>query len=122
MIKDLKIIQQLLVAQHPRTYLDIAPQDAELPFIVWTIPSTTDEELREDLILQIDIFDYSTDATAVEQLADDVDKALKGIDNLTTDCLMRFTRVGRLNIPDPDIRVRRRELKYLVKVFRVGGI
>jgi len=118
MTRDLAQIKATLAAITPRSFLEQAEENTTRPYLVWTIGDSY-TELGDTAELTIEVFDYSEDATLVEAMADLVEEGLKRKNILTATELYRFTKRTRQTIPDPDAMVRRRELKYQVKIYRV---
>ena len=116
MIHLLKLIRNALLAVHPRVWLERAPRNAVVPYVVYLVPSSADAEIREDFVVEVTIWGRGPDTTALEQLTDDVDRAMQRLYYLDGNLSARLYRTGRLMLPDPDPHVRRRELRYLAKV------
>ncbi|MCR6096854.1 hypothetical protein HXA31_20425 [Salipaludibacillus agaradhaerens] len=105
---------------HTNTHLEIAKDDAPYPYIVFNLPTSTDaERQRQDFILEVDIWDQTTDTRALETLTDDIDKTIKKVRYVDDNQLLIFTRINRLMISDPDPMIRRRQLRYEIKRYEV---
>ena len=94
------------------------------PYIVFTlnIPDRLQEQDRG--FLEIDFWDNTNNIAALETLVSKVDgnssrAGPTGLDELRYfdgNLQAVFYRILRTSIPDPDIKIRRRQLRYLVKV------
>jgi hypothetical protein len=99
-------------------YFEIAPSKTVFPYIVYKLPNSVNVESdRQDYTLQIDVWDKNTDTTALETLTDDIDKQLYKLEHLDTDQFLKFERESRLMIPDTDPKIKRRQLRYVVKQY-----
>jgi len=86
------------------------------------IPDRTQEQNLG--FLEIDFWDNTNNLSALETLVSKVDgnssrSSPTGLDELryfSNDLQAVFYRILRTPIPDPDIKIRRRQLRYLVKV------
>lgn len=119
-------LQRFIVSElkkiHPRIYLESAPQGATFPYVVYALPTSDENERREDFILEINIWDKPVDGSTVslQTLSDQIDQELNRlvfIDHVN-DWLARFYRINRLMIPDPDSTIRRRQLRYEIRSYR----
>lgn len=102
---------------HPRVHLELAPQEEQYPFIVFRLPSSVENEQREDFIVEVDIWDNSADTTALENLTSAVDKALDRLRFNNTQVQTCLYRMNRLMVPDTDPQIRRRRLRYQAKTY-----
>lgn len=115
LIKELKNIT-------PRVYNEKATKEAIFPYVVVNFAtSNIIEKDREDIILEINIWDYMKDSydafVAVEELTNRIDKFLKGNRHIDDNQLLIFQKINRLSIPDTDENIRRRQLRYVVKYY-----
>lgn len=92
--------------------------------MVYRFPTSNPNEWREDFILEIDIWDQPPDGSTVtlQTLADEIDRALNRLRYTSTNWTTRIYRINRLMIPDPDPTIRRRQLRYELRTFEVGGM
>ena len=121
MIELQKFIVQQLKAIHPQVYLEWAPQGAVFPYIIYTLPTSDEIERREDFILEVDVWDKQEDGSTVtlQNISDQIDQTLNRlIFTSSTGWSSRFYRINRLIVPDPDPAIRRRQLRYDIRVYR----
>ncbi|MDW7673181.1 MAG: hypothetical protein SCK28_01470 [Bacillota bacterium] len=104
-----------------RVYFEHETNNNRYPYAKVNFPSSNDDELREDFFLEIDIFDniLKQDTTRIEQLVNEVDKQLNRLKYLSRDKKFQVSiyRINRLMIPDPDPKVRHRQLRYQCKTY-----
>jgi hypothetical protein len=117
-------LYQTLSSVHPNVHDEIARKEKEddpyppYPYIVFNLPTSTDtERQRQDFILEVDIWDQTTDLRPLETLTDEIDNALKKVRYIDDNQALMFTRINRLRIPDPDPTIRRRQLRYEIKRY-----
>lgn len=124
MIALLKYLKDTITGVHARSYLEEAPEDLSgtrpaFPYVVYSLPTSNEVEHREDFILEINLWDYGADTTALEELTQNMDDALNRKHYLATGLLVVIYRINRMMIPDPDPAIRRRELRYQVKTYMI---
>lgn len=124
MIKLYTVISTEIKKAHDNVYfLKVPEQEKEVfPHIVYKMPNSEDFELREDFILEVDIWDDRTDVTRLEELAVDVDNVLSRFTYLDNDFFARVIRINRLILDDDVNQVSRRQLRYLVKLYLSGSL
>lgn len=120
-VKLLKAINSYLLTRCSRVYNEKAPQDAEFPYITYVISSSFDLNPGENCNLLIDIWDDKKETIGIETLVDRIDgngnilnptglnrKIIFGEDNIIANAY----RENRLNVLDPNEKLRRRQLRY----------
>lgn len=108
-----------LMEVEPNTWYEVA-NTTTYPYAVVSIQPLADSEKdRQDNIVEIDVWDQTTDPMALEELTTKLDKALKKWK--FTDDTQGFwlQRISRGNIPDEDINIRRRQIRYQIKRYEV---
>lgn len=117
MINLLELITTKLKEVNSRVYLEQAPERTEFPYLVYTLPNSTEQEQREDFILAITVWDDSNDTVILETLADNVDKKINRLKYIDGNIQVCFYRINRLMLTDPNPNIRRRELRYQAKTY-----
>ncbi|OEH86252.1 hypothetical protein BHU72_12010 [Desulfuribacillus stibiiarsenatis] len=125
MISLLLYVTALLEKKADRVYQEIAPEKdpitnkkPEFPYVVYNFPpSSSPVPDRDDKILEIDVWDNIPDTTRLEQLTDSIDKSLNKLRHLEGDFFVIFQRLSKGSIPDPDPKIRRRQIRYLLKTY-----
>ena len=113
-------IYSLINAVATRVYDSRTPTTKIYPYvnIIYPTIGEADESFRQNIILELDIWDNETDTTALETLTDAIDKKLnRYVDNGL------YFRVYRLNpyrfeLDDSDENIRRRQLRYQILIFK----
>lgn len=81
------------------------------------LPNNT---FSDNNLLEIDIWDNKdSDPTEIESIADLIHKKLNfyNVDTDTFQCSINRNTPYRLELPDPQINIQRRQLRYIVKVY-----
>lgn len=122
MLNIVKYLIKELKKFSPRTYNMRATKDAIFPYVVVNLrTSTISEKNREDVILEVDIWDYARDSydafVTVEELTNRIDKFLKDNRHIDNNQLLIFQKINRLTLPDEDENIERRQLRYVVKYY-----
>ena len=105
-----------------RVYDSRTPTNVNYPYVNIVYPSVgeADESTREDIVVELDIWDNKTDTTALEILTKNIDAQLNRYHDRNN-----YFRVLRLNpyrfeLDDPDENIRRRQLRY--QIIKLGGM
>ena len=117
--KDLrKLIQTMLLTVCSDVFYETAPVDKMYPHIVWDLDRIDLGDLsRDDLILDVDLWDRNTDAKDIDDLADVVE-ALFNASNLPQQTILpTFFRIDRKNAPDEDKKIKHRVLTFQVQNY-----
>ena len=115
----------LIRSVHERSYFEKAPQrdpatglSPAYPYVTFVFPSSNAVFRREDFILEVDLWGNDPDTTALEELTSAVDAVLdRKMVFIKNELAVRFYRVNRSMIPDPDDRLRHRQLRYECKTY-----
>jgi hypothetical protein len=119
-IDFLEFLQVQTAAIEPKAYLEYAPQDAILPYVVYTLRRMEAAEgNRNDITIEFNVFDKGNDTTAIENMSD---RIKRGLDRLKfVDPEDKFHTViyfvNGLMIPDSDPNIRRRALTFKAKTY-----
>ncbi len=92
------------------------------PYVVYRIPTSTEWELKEDFILEVDIWDNNQNVIRLEQLTQRVDDKLNKWNHVDDNYFIRVSRINRLMLDDLESKIYRRQLRYLVKVYLSGNL
>ena len=100
------------------------PQDTVFPYITFYMPSVSDIEQMDRIIIEINIWDRNKSGydvlTVIETLTDDIHNGVKKYKYIDSNIAVRFEFVNRLvyNNPEPeDKNVCRRELRFEARTF-----
>ena len=113
-------LQAKLVAAHARSYQDQAEPGTDLPHVTWSVAQVSENEAhRDDMTINVQIWDRNTDHGPIEEIAEAIEDALNRIKYRDGNMQVSVYKgsPARTSIPDPDPEVRRRELRFLAKVY-----
>lgn len=122
MLEIMKFLTLELKKLTPRVFNKRATSNTIFPYVVFNFRTTTvSERNREDVVVEIDIWDYQKDGydaiVNIELLADKIDKFLRSVRHNGDNSVLIFQKVGRLNLPDTDTNIERIQLRYVVKFY-----
>ena len=113
-----KYVFETLSAINSKCYLEKAKDSAVCPYIVFRFPTSVDDFQKEDFILEVDVWDNLSDTTRLEALVTSIDTALHSLKYYESGVLQTcIYRLNRLMLPDPDEKLRRRQLRYICKTY-----
>lgn len=99
------------------TYHRAAPKDAPFPYKVFNLASVAFTDARDDMELEVDIWDRSLDPKTAEDIADQVE-ALFACANLPAPPIYpTFFRENRYTLDDPDKNLQHIQLRFLVQLY-----
>lgn len=116
MNKLLELIIQTLRTKHERVYHESAPDNAIYPYIIFNV-SDGFKSHRDDLTLIIDIWDRSSSSFEIENLTDSIDNLLDEANIYNEFVLTTFYRQTRMKVEDPDIKLKRRQLRFNIQTY-----
>jgi hypothetical protein len=118
--KLLEYIHSVLSAIHSKSFFEEAPEidpDTQKqllpPYIVFHTPTDNDTEGRDEIILEIDFWGSSNDVPGLEIMVDSIETRLNSLLYIGSGFYVRFTRLSRLAIPEPEKEYKHRQLRYL---------
>jgi hypothetical protein len=99
-------------------YHRFAPADAEYPYKTYTLSSGAfPNSLRDDLDLEIDIWDRSPDPKTVEDIADQIEMLFNDANLPEPPIYPTFFRENRYLLDDPDKTLQHIQLRFLVQLY-----
>lgn len=117
MIKLRIALVTLLKTVHARVYFNDAPDTAVMPYVVYDFPNSFTQEEQERFVMDIDVWDDSTDTTALETLAETIWNTLHKHRHIDDDIQFTINRQNRFPMKDDDPRIRRRKQIYEIRYF-----
>lgn len=122
MMDLLTFIYDQIAAIYPKTYFGKVPQDTLYPYVVFHTPSVGEVEVREDTVLEVDIWTNNGDIVELETITDNVDLKINRLLHLDANfqCKIYRDTPYRLTITDEDPIIDRRRLRYNIKLYRRG--
>ena len=99
------------------TYHKSAPKDAAYPYKVFNLSSTVFTDARDDMELEVDVWDRSLDPKMVEDIADQVEALFRNANLPAPPIYPTFFRESRDPLDDPDKNLQRIQLRFLVQLY-----
>lgn len=113
-----KLVQSRLKTVCNNVFYEVADKESLYPHIVFSIDSIDlGDFARNDLIIEMDIWDKSTSARAIEDLADDVEELFNNANVPQETILPTFFLIDRKTILDPDKTIRHRIVRVQVQNY-----
>lgn len=125
MIKLLQYIFFLLSSVHPRIYQERVPEKdmttgkpPQFPYLVFNLKNVDNSDARDDNILEIDIWNNKPqDTMEIETIGDSIEAVFNNAKHTNSNFQASFYKLTRIPVTDPDKNIRRRQLRYQVKVY-----
>ena len=100
------------------TYHKHAPKDAPYPYKVFTLASAAFiDSARDDVELEIDLWDRSEDPKILEEIADQIEKLFNDANLPRHPIYPTFFRDARYTLDDPDKTLQHIQLRFLVQLY-----
>ena len=105
-----------------KTYFRKADKENIYPHAVYDFENIDLGDIsRDDLILIIDIWDKGNDTSNIEEIADQIEEMFNAANLPNEEVLPTFYRIGRKSIDDVDKTLMRRQLKFQIQNYYIGG-
>ena len=105
-----------------QSYYRVADAKAGFPHAVYDFESIDLLDInRDDLILIIDIWGKGKDTSNIEDIADQIERVLNATNIPGEEVLPTFYRISRKPIDDEDKTLIRRQLKFQIQNYYIGG-
>jgi hypothetical protein len=105
-----------------RSYYRKADKDAIFPHAVYDFENIDLGDInRDDLILIVDLWGKGNDTSAIEDMADRIEELFNAANLPTDEVLPTFYRISRKPIDDEDKTIIRRQLKFQIQNYSIGG-
>lgn len=116
--KDLrKIITDQLASVPGETYHRAAPASAVYPYKVFTLSSVSFTDARDDLLVDVDVWDRSLDPKTAEDIADQIEALFRDANLPAPPIYPTFSRDARFVLDDPDKNLQHIQLRFLVQLY-----
>ena len=102
-----------------RVYHEQADKGAAYPYVVYKFPNSLDDEIREDFILEVDIWGKGPHTLPLEELAGQISRRLNRARHINGSVATTIFKTNQLAIPDPDVNIRRRQVRFECRTFFV---
>jgi len=105
-----------------KSYYRVADPKADFPRAVYDFENIDLGDLsRDDLILIVDLWDEGNDTSRIEDIADQIEEMFNAANLPDENVLPTFYRISRKPIDDEDKTLMRRQLKFQIQNYYVGG-
>lgn len=113
------IIQAKIQSLNYVGYADEAPDGAAYPYVVYNLGSWTFEDARDDIVLDMDIWDYGANYQRIEAMADNLEAEFNcdAVHGYNLGVLPQFFRYLRSKVPDTDKNIKRINLKIEIQNY-----
>lgn len=112
-----KLITNQLQTVPGGTYHRLAPDDAAFPYKVFTLDNSAFMDARDDIYLDVDIWDKSLDPKGAEDIADQVEALFNDVNLPAPPIYPTFFREARYPLDDPDKTLQHIQLRFLVQLY-----
>lgn len=119
---ELKEIIQERINPVVSCYHETADSEESYPYAVYSFENIDLGDLfRDDLILIVDLWDFGTDTTRIEEFADQIESMFNFANLPGEKILPTFYRISRKGIDDENKKIKRRQLKFQIQNYEIGG-
>lgn len=106
-----------------KVYPEFAPSEETFPYVIYKFPSTNELSVdSSNVIMEIDIWDRARsghDSFAdIERLTTAIDVLFKDARYIDEKMFLIIQKLSRMSIPDTDPSIRRRQLRYNIKMYQ----
>jgi hypothetical protein len=112
-----KLVKEKLQTVPGETYHRRASKDATYPYKTFTLASVAFTDARDDLELEVDIWDRSLDPKTAEDIADQIEALFREANLPTPPIYPTFFREARYLLDDPDKNLQHILLRFLVQLY-----
>ena len=114
-----EVVRGLLAgATSGAVYYEDAPNTAEYPYTVFDFDrDDTRDFFRDDVRLNVDVWDRGTNPITVEAIGDQIDAALNYLNYPSGVLLPTFFREVRYSMPDKDKALKRHHMEYTIQTY-----
>ena len=118
----LREIIQTKISSIIKSFYRVSDEKESYPFAVYDFETIDLGDIaRDDLILIIDVWGKGKDTSAIEDIADQIEAMFNAANLPNESVLPTFYRISRKPIDDPDKTLIRRQLKFQIQNYFIGG-
>ena len=111
-------LSTLNIPTYPDTYPKLLANSKVYPYIVFSFPTVFENNYADLNQMQIDVWSNTSNNVEIETITKNVDDLLKDYKQLTDNYYVKIYREKPYKIKLDEIEVQRRQLRYIVKIFR----
>ena len=105
-----------------KSFYRVADEKENYPYAVYDFENIDLGDLnRDDLILIIDLWDQGKDTSRIEDIADEIEAMFNAANLPNEHVLPTFFRISRKPIDDENKSLIRRQLKFQIQNYGIGG-
>lgn len=112
-----KLVNEKLKTAAGGTYHQLAPPDAKYPYKTFILDRVLFTDARDDVYIDVDIWDRGKDTKAVEDIADQVEKLFSDANLPAPPIYPTFFREYRYTLTDPDKTLHHIQLRFLAQLY-----
>ena len=112
-----KLVNEKLQTVSGGTYHRHAPKDAAFPYKTFVLEHAFFTDARDDLYMEVDIWDRSLDPKAAEDIADQIEALFHDANLPAPPIYPTFFRDARYTLDDPDKTLQHIQLRFLVQLY-----
>ena len=118
----LREVIQSKISSIVKSFYRIADEKESYPYAVYDFENIDLGDIhRDDLILIIDLWGKGKDTSQIEEMADQIEALFNAANLPDEEILPTFYRISRKPIDDPDKTLMRRQLKFQIQNYFIGG-
>ena len=114
-----KLVNERLQTVPGETYHRHAQSTATYPYKVFRLTSVNFTEARDDLEMEIDVWDRSVDPKIAEDIADQIEKMFSNANLPNAPIFPTFFRENRQTLDDPDKTLHHIQLRFQVQLYEM---
>ena len=113
-----KLVMEQLQTVQGETHHRIASSTTTYPYKTFTMTDVSFTDARDDLELEVDIWDRSIDPKMAEDIADQIEALFNDVDLPAPPIYTTFFRDARYTLDDPDKNLQHIRLRFLVQLYK----
>lgn len=113
-----KLVREKLQTVPGGSYYRQAPKDAAYPYKTFVLDHAFFTDARDDLYLDVDIWDRALDPKAAEDIADQIEAMFADANLPAPPIFPTFFRDARYTLDDPDKNLQHIQLRFLVQLYK----
>ena len=113
-----KLVNEKLQTVPGGTYHRIAPNDAAYPYKTFRLSDVSFTDARDDLEIEIDVWDRGQDPKVAEDIADQIEALFHNANLPAPPIYPTFFRENRYTLDDPDKNLQHIQLRFLVQLYK----
>lgn len=113
-----KLVKEQLQTVAGETHHKVAPADAAYPYKTFRLSRVLFTDARDDMELEVDVWDRSLDPKTAEGIADDIEALFHDANLPAPPIYPTFYRDTRIPLDDPDPNLQHIQLRFIVQLYK----